>query len=261
MMTLLSNVHLELPGLDHTNGLVETVQGHYDYYHYCVDGFNDVGWGCAYRTCQTMLSHLKYTSKMRKVLTPPDIPSIRQMQQLLCSLGDKSSLFVGSSTWIGSCEIALLVNALYGVPCRILTTNDGQQAGIEWGKDLLDHFRTEKTPVMCGGAAGGSVAILGIDLTVPTSPKVLLLDPHYSGPDILEEVFSTDRARWCYWCDATLYFEKNAFYNCCLPLVSRATSSEIVVTQSDYTIPLTMTADTDTSNDFHGIEVVAAGFD
>ena len=32
------------------------MQGKCEYYHYGVDGFNDSGWGCGYRTCQSILS-------------------------------------------------------------------------------------------------------------------------------------------------------------------------------------------------------------
>ena len=39
-------------------GLRYSVCGDYLYYHYMQDGFNDNGWGCAYRSMQTLLSHL-----------------------------------------------------------------------------------------------------------------------------------------------------------------------------------------------------------
>lgn len=39
---------------------VELVRGHYTYHHYMQDGINDSGWGCAYRTLQTILSWSVY---------------------------------------------------------------------------------------------------------------------------------------------------------------------------------------------------------
>ena len=39
-------------------GLRYTVTGDYLYYHYSQDSCNDNGWGCAYRSMQTLLSHL-----------------------------------------------------------------------------------------------------------------------------------------------------------------------------------------------------------
>jgi hypothetical protein len=47
-------------------GQVYLVDGAYEYYHYMQDKFNDAGWGCAYRSLQTIVSWFrlqKYTSK------------------------------------------------------------------------------------------------------------------------------------------------------------------------------------------------------
>lgn len=47
-------------------GRVYLVDGLYDYYHYMQDKFNDAGWGCAYRSLQTIVSWFRrqhYTSK------------------------------------------------------------------------------------------------------------------------------------------------------------------------------------------------------
>jgi hypothetical protein len=35
----------------------QVVKGDYLYYHYLQDGVNDNGWGCAYRSLQTLISH------------------------------------------------------------------------------------------------------------------------------------------------------------------------------------------------------------
>ena len=48
------------------NGTVTTIWGTYDYYHYMQDKFDDNGWGCAYRSLQTIMSWFRkqhYTSK------------------------------------------------------------------------------------------------------------------------------------------------------------------------------------------------------
>ena len=37
-------------------GEVSLVYGAYTYYHYMQDKFNDDGWGCAYRSLQTLIS-------------------------------------------------------------------------------------------------------------------------------------------------------------------------------------------------------------
>ncbi|GIL51741.1 hypothetical protein Vafri_7664 [Volvox africanus] len=61
----LRDVHagLAAPGIGGTSVLV---QGSYEYCHYMQDRFNDAGWGCAYRSLQTICSWFRlqrYTSK------------------------------------------------------------------------------------------------------------------------------------------------------------------------------------------------------
>jgi len=53
---LLKNVHtgLELP-CENVERL-SLVKGDYDYWHYGCDGLDDRGWGCGYRTLQTIAS-------------------------------------------------------------------------------------------------------------------------------------------------------------------------------------------------------------
>lgn len=48
-------------------GLRYTVTGDYLYYHYTQDGCNDNGWGCAYRSMQTLLSHLLMNESTTRV--------------------------------------------------------------------------------------------------------------------------------------------------------------------------------------------------
>jgi len=97
-MALLSNIHygLEPPPLATELSLVK---GNYVYYHYKCDGFNDVGWGCGYRTLQTMCSWLIGQKQ------PGKVPSIPQIQEILVQLEDKNSKFKGSTDYIGSFEV------------------------------------------------------------------------------------------------------------------------------------------------------------
>jgi len=56
---------------------VYQVSGHYAYHHYMQDGYDDSGWGCAYRSLQTIVSWLRlqgYTDKC--------IPSHSEIQQV-----------------------------------------------------------------------------------------------------------------------------------------------------------------------------------
>ncbi|XP_050224687.1 probable Ufm1-specific protease isoform X2 [Mercurialis annua] len=53
---LLKDVHIGIPSSGVSGGVVSLVQGSYDYHHYLQDGFDDSGWGCAYRSLQTIIS-------------------------------------------------------------------------------------------------------------------------------------------------------------------------------------------------------------
>ncbi len=55
-LALLSNVHLNVAVPRGQILTLETVRGDYDYWHYGCDGFDDRGWGCGYRTLQTIAS-------------------------------------------------------------------------------------------------------------------------------------------------------------------------------------------------------------
>lgn len=43
------------------------------------------------------------------------------------SLGDKPSSFVGSRQWIGSTEVAFVLEALLGISCRIVSLSSGNE--------------------------------------------------------------------------------------------------------------------------------------
>ncbi|XP_054718393.1 probable Ufm1-specific protease 1 isoform X2 [Uloborus diversus] len=87
-------------------------RGNAKYYHYCIDGVNDQGWGCGYRTLQTILSWIKNQTHDSKLA---EIPSIKDIQRALVQLGDKTESFVGSKTWIGSIEVAYCLDFFHQV--------------------------------------------------------------------------------------------------------------------------------------------------
>merc|ERR1712178_447693 len=93
----LKNVHTVL---DEKEGLFS---GDYHYYYYGCDSFQDQGWGCGYRTLQTIISHF----------LPEQVPSILKIQEKLVEIGDKPKNFIGSWEWIGSVEISWLVDIFY----------------------------------------------------------------------------------------------------------------------------------------------------
>lgn len=78
------------------------------------DKFNDGGWGCAYRSLQTIISWFRlqhYTSK--------PVPGHRQIQEILVSTGDKDASLIGSSQWLGSFELSYILDAYLGITCKV----------------------------------------------------------------------------------------------------------------------------------------------
>ena len=57
MRDLILNVHkyVDDPPDDRNEGTI-CVSGDYEYWHYLCDGTDDKGWGCGYRTCQSIAS-------------------------------------------------------------------------------------------------------------------------------------------------------------------------------------------------------------
>ncbi|CAN7999752.1 unnamed protein product, partial [Ixodes hexagonus] len=106
---LLEDAHEGLPAPAGAAG-VACVKGGYAYYHYGCDGVNDRGWGCGYRTLQTLCSWVR---KRRKTDLVCPVPSIAQIQEALVKMGDKPSSFLGSRDWIGSVEASMCLDHFY----------------------------------------------------------------------------------------------------------------------------------------------------
>jgi len=90
------------------------VGGAYDYCHYMQDKFNDDGWGCMYRSLQTVVSwfrHQHYTSK--------PIPPHHVIQKILAAGSAKKDI-IGSKQWIGSMEAVEVLDAYLGVSCKMI---------------------------------------------------------------------------------------------------------------------------------------------
>ncbi len=123
-----------------------THQGSYEYCHYGQDRFDDAGWGCAYRSLQTLASWFAaqhYTSRSAP-------PSHREIQNTLVKVGDKEASFAGSRQWIGAVELGFVLDELLGVQCRVLTVADGAAMAAQ-GRALAAHFDSQGKWVCCFG--------------------------------------------------------------------------------------------------------------
>ncbi|XP_049791565.1 ufm1-specific protease 2 [Schistocerca nitens] len=189
-------------------GEVAVVRGLYSYHHYMQDRMDDDGWGCAYRSLQTVVSWFRWQG-----YTDKPVPTHKEIQECLVSIGDKPSSFIGSKQWIGSTEVSFYLETVLGVTSRILSVSSGEELAYQGG-ELLEHFRTHGTPVMIGGGVLAHT-IIGVHYCNETGNlKFLILDPHYTGVDDLSIVQSKG---WCGW-KSVEFWSKGAFYNLCLPL-------------------------------------------
>lgn len=203
----LRNPHISLthPNLD--NGKVYLVQGIYSYHHYMQDRMDDNGWGCAYRSLQTICSWFQQQGYVER-----SVPSHKEIQQALVDVGDKQASFVGSRQWIGSIEVQVVLNELLGVTSKILFVSQGSELGTK-GRELANHFTTEGTPVMIGGGVLAHT-ILGVAWSETTGEiRYLILDPHYTGAEDLQTI--TEKG-WCGW-KGQEFWDQTAYYNLCLP--------------------------------------------
>ncbi|MEQ2281923.1 Ufm1-specific protease 2 [Ameca splendens] len=203
----LRNPHAVLthPTLD--NGKVYFVQGIYSYHHYMQDRLDDNGWGCAYRSLQTICSWFQQQGYVERC-----VPSHKEIQQALVNVGDKQSSFVGSRQWIGSIEVQAVLDHLLGVTSKIMFVSQGSELASK-GRELAHHFLSEGTPVMIGGGVLAHT-ILGVAWSETTGEiRYLILDPHYTGAEDLQVI--TEKG-WCGW-KGPDFWDQTAYYNLCLP--------------------------------------------
>lgn len=118
------------------------------YCHYLQDRFKDSGWGCAYRSLQTLVS---WCASEGLVSLPGGVlPSHRDIQAALVEVGDKPPSFVGSREWIGANECCYALEKLTGVESKILHASSGAEMEGR-SRALARHFDEQGSPVMIGG--------------------------------------------------------------------------------------------------------------
>ncbi|XP_030458214.1 probable Ufm1-specific protease [Syzygium oleosum] len=211
--SLLKDVHIGIPSSGVSGGVTSLVQGSYEYYHYLQDGFDDSGWGCAYRSLQTIISWFRL-----QYYTSIDVPSHREIQQSLVEIGDKEPAFIGSREWIGAIELSFVLDKLLGVSCKVINVRSGAELP-EKCRELALHFETQGTPIMIGGGVL-AYTLLGVDYNEASGDcAFLILDPHYTGSDDHKKIVN---GGWCGWKKAVdskgkSFFLHDKFYNLLLP--------------------------------------------
>jgi len=191
--------------------VTSTIKGQYRYYHYRSDD-KDSGWGCAYRSLQSIVSWLKHNPR-------PDIdrpPTHKEIQQALVTARDKPASFVGSRKWIGSFEVGLVLEQLYDVTSKIVQVKNGAEMDSQ-ARFLIHHFKQGGAPIMIGGGVLAHT-IIGCKFSESTGEILfLILDPHYTGKDDENTILNKG---WVGWKDMS-FWDKKAFYNMCVPTVEK----------------------------------------
>ncbi|XP_024946467.1 ufm1-specific protease 1 isoform X2 [Cephus cinctus] len=208
-MSLLKNVHKDLPLPE--PGETFLVRGDYEYWHYGCDGFNDKGWGCGYRTLQTICSWIKDT-----LTSNAPVPNLRSIQEILVALEDKDKSFIGSREWIGSFEVCLVLDYRYDVVSKIIHIPNGKDL-IQYIDKLKKHFEDFASPIMMGGDKDcSSKGIMGIHIGSNGNAYLLVVDPHFIGKAKgINHLQSEHWIKWQHFSD----FVNSSFYNFCLPQV------------------------------------------
>ncbi|KAJ8282878.1 hypothetical protein COCON_G00053970 [Conger conger] len=213
---LLRDAHVGLSNPEPDITACSLVAGEYVYFHYGCDGQDDRGWGCGYRTLQTICSWLHLNRPHLKARESP--PGLREIQQALVTVGDKPPSFLGSREWIGTFEAALVLDQLYDVPCKIVHVRRGGAELEDVADELHRHFQTQGSPVMMGGDRdNSSKGVLGV-CTSARGSHLLVMDPHYHGPPL--DRGSAQGLRWVSWKRAGS-LDHCSFYNLCLPQTAR----------------------------------------
>ncbi|XP_021483370.2 inactive Ufm1-specific protease 1, partial [Meriones unguiculatus] len=205
-LELLRDVHRGLAPPCRSPARLAVLSGQYLYYHYGCDGLDDRGWGCGYRTLQTLCSWPE--------AQPAGVPELAAVQGALEDMGDKPPGFRGSRGWIGCVEASLCLEHFGGPQGRLRHVPRG--AGLRGELErLYSHFAEGGGPVMVGGDADAqSKALLGVCEGPGADAYVLILDPHCWGtPKSPSEL---QAAGWVGWRKVDSAFDSSSFYNLCL---------------------------------------------
>ncbi|GCC26973.1 ufm1-specific protease 2-like isoform X1 [Chiloscyllium punctatum] len=201
----LKTIHKYIPSPSSDEFQVFVVYGSYTFHHYLQDDINDGGWGCAYRTLQTILSWYNHQGYINV-----PIPTHEKIQKILVTAGDKGPSIVGSTDWIGSFEIRSVLNS-FGITSKIMNIRAGSELVLA-ARELAEHFEVQGTPVMVGGEPLAHT-LLGVAWNEETGAvKFLVLDAHYTGEDDWASVI--DKA--IEWKDED-FWDPLEPYNLCLP--------------------------------------------
>lgn len=208
---LLKNVHLSLKSP--CDGKLILTREHYNYYHYCCDQTSDFGYGCGYRTIQSICSMMK--EKLAK--NDVEIPSIKNIQQILVKIGDKQNKIIDSREWIGTIEASYIFDELFNIPSYLIHVPSGGKISTK-KKEIVDYLTSQGGLIFMGGDCdAGAKMIVGVHLSNDDEMSLLIVDPHFQGtPKDANELIELGYVRWHHESE----FMEESFYNLCMPKIN-----------------------------------------
>jgi hypothetical protein len=187
------------------------------------DKTDDKGWGCAYRSYQTTLSWFVEQNLCEPGL---QIPSIAEIQATLKRVDHAhENLRVGSKAWIGTVEASNLLQDL-DILCKLHYVNPPDDLP-SYSLQLLEHFRTQGTPVVMG-AGEYAYTMVGLVYDPDSGASAYaIVDPHYTGADEWKPILTKE---WVGW-KTPEFFGKSVppggFINLCCPQLPGTASGRI----------------------------------
>ncbi|CRK98249.1 CLUMA_CG011611, isoform A [Clunio marinus] len=165
---LLKNVHSYLK--HPSNEDVYLTKYNYYYHHYICDGFNDVGWGCGYRTLQSICSMIIMTNEIEV-----SVPSIKQIQEILCKIGDKETSFMNSREWTGAIETCYVIDELFNIPSYLHHISNSERISTK-RNEIVNYFRDHGGVIAMGGDQdAASKLIAGVSVSKDEELSLLVV--------------------------------------------------------------------------------------
>eukprot|EP01025_Chloroclados_australasicus_P013700 TRINITY_DN16426_c1_g4_i2.p1 TRINITY_DN16426_c1_g4~~TRINITY_DN16426_c1_g4_i2.p1 ORF type:complete len:213 (+),score=19.74 TRINITY_DN16426_c1_g4_i2:276-914(+) len=203
---LVANIHEFVP-IPAKAKEIYKVLGNYRFYHFGEQGMDDRGWGCAYRSLQTVCSWLHEQN-----FTKSDgVPSHKDIEQVLLKSVDG---YKGIPQWIGSWELFMYLDVCFDISSKILNSNSSEELLLKY-EQIKEHFQKGGSPIM-SGAGNSARIIIGIGKDENEEQIMLVLDPHYIGINDPEQIISQG---YCGWSKMADIGKDVVFSNLLLPQV------------------------------------------
>lgn len=94
-----------------------------------------------------------------KAETDIDIPSIKQIQEILVKIGDKEKSFISSRDWIGGVETCYVVDELFNVPSFLHHITNQEHISSK-KTEIVEYFKKQGGLVAMGGDEDASSKLI-----------------------------------------------------------------------------------------------------